>query len=113
MTFFGYYDEPRAIARGQQVDPPDFYQEPEQCDGCGLLLEDCKNGVAGACVRCSVCGEAGKCDFVDCGANEGCTECPPEKHTKTGDCLYTDEAAARAEDLHLEEGMDDAREARA
>lgn len=114
MTFPYYPGDHEVIRRAEsaRLDPPGTWAATEMCDACGLELEDCERGIKGGCVRCSICNAAGKCEFVDCGANEACSECPEGKHTKDGDCLYNEKAVASAEDLRLEEGMDDAREAR-
>ncbi len=126
MSFFPYYPgDHEAIRRAERLDPPGTCDKPEMCDDCGLELADCERGFqmglryeggfpvrVRACVRCSVCNAKGKCEYVDCGANEACSACPEGGHTKDGDCLYNDKAVASVEDLHLEEGMDDVREAR-
>lgn len=103
----------RAQAGYDAMEAPCFYGGPEMCAGsCGLELEDCKRGIPKACVRCAQCGERdGDCDPSDCGLNIGCSGCF-EAHTRRGDCLFTESDAARAENLHIDEAMDAAREAR-
>lgn len=45
-------------------------------------------------------------------AAEACVGCALDRHTGTGDCLYTAEAAACSEDMLIEEGLEAHREER-
>lgn len=110
MSGLYYHGDQAAISRLTRIDPPEG--GVEYCSGCALELEDCLRGIPGCCVRCATChATQGDCDLSDCGLNDACSNCF-EAHTRRGDCLFTESDMARAENLHIDEALDAAREAR-
>lgn len=72
MSFYDFEVIGRIESRLSE--PPEFYALPETCGLCDLLLEDCENGIPGACLRCATCNHVeGEC-LEDCGEDhlQGC-----------------------------------------
>lgn len=101
-----------AQARYDAQESPEFYAQLEPCYGdCGLSLDDCRAGRAGACVRCSECGERKAYqDDVCCDSAEAAhfTDCP----FPSEDCRCSALAAAirqRMIDYASQRAIDEAR----